>query len=252
MEDSAYRLSQVPWDCDFLATSAGRIFRAYAFPPGPEPLNLVVFCNPLGEEAKSSFMTLSHLARALWASGWGLARFDYPGTGDSEGDFSLSRPQDWIQSGISILEDLRARLRVRRLVLLGVRLGGNIAAALASRLGDAGAPAAGAVLWKPAIDMAQTLRHLSRVSRRSGGDGMLDHLGWQYSRPCLAAIKSELGLPPGIFQTPLLLVHLAGGRDCAKEYRALASRLGPPSRFLSISRPAFLGADRRGGCRPAD
>jgi pimeloyl-ACP methyl ester carboxylesterase len=47
----------------------------------------VLFCNPFGDERKSSCLTMARLARHLARAGHPVLRFDYAGCGDSPGAF---------------------------------------------------------------------------------------------------------------------------------------------------------------------
>jgi pimeloyl-ACP methyl ester carboxylesterase len=92
----------------------------------------------------SSQRTLRVLAERLATAGHTVLRFDYEGTGDSSGDqWEGDRVASWRASAATGAGELRA-LGCRRLVLLGVRLGGTLALLDASALG-----ADAVVAWEP-------------------------------------------------------------------------------------------------------
>lgn len=94
----------------------------------------VVFCNPLGYEELCAHRALRHWADAVADAGFPALRFDYDGTGNSAGsDTDPDRVSAWLASIEDAAAELRARSGVRHVVLLGVRLGGTLAAAAAER-----------------------------------------------------------------------------------------------------------------------
>ncbi len=106
----------------------------------------VVIAPPLGYEYWSAHRTLRSLAERLAGNGHRVLRFDYDGTGDSDGDqWDPSRVQAW-QHGI---DHATAALRgwgVGRIVLIGLRLGGTFAL-----LRGASAGADAVVAWAPVV-----------------------------------------------------------------------------------------------------
>jgi len=94
----------------------------------------VVFCNPLGYEELCAHRALRHWADAVAHAGFPALRFDYDGTGNSAGsDTDPDRVSAWLASIEDAAAELRARSGVQHIVLLGVRLGGTLAAAAAER-----------------------------------------------------------------------------------------------------------------------
>lgn len=94
----------------------------------------VVFCNPLGYEELCAHRALRHWADAIADAGFPALRFDYDGTGNSAGsDTDPDRVSAWLASIEDAAAELRSRGGVRHVVLLGVRLGGTLAAAAAER-----------------------------------------------------------------------------------------------------------------------
>lgn len=93
----------------------------------------VVICNPFGYEAICSHRSLRAFAETCAAAGIPALRFDYFGTGDSSGNTfegdQITRWCDDIRAAIKALEDLRG---VRRIVLVGVRLGALLSGLVAS------------------------------------------------------------------------------------------------------------------------
>jgi pimeloyl-ACP methyl ester carboxylesterase len=107
----------------------------------------------------SSQRTLRVLAERLAAAGHTVLRFDYEGTGDSSGDqWEDDRVASWRASAAAAAGELRA-LGCRRLVLVGVRLGGTLALLDASALG-----ADAVVAWEPVAAGRRYVRELRMLA----------------------------------------------------------------------------------------
>jgi alpha-beta hydrolase superfamily lysophospholipase len=97
------------------------------------PLGLVI-CKPFGFEAMSAHLTMRVQAEMAAQLGIPTLRFDYAGTGDSE-DLAPAADQldAWVQDVIAAVQELQRCTCVQRVCLLGIRLGGLIAALAAAR-----------------------------------------------------------------------------------------------------------------------
>src|SRR3984893_14418080 len=93
----------------------------------------IVICGPFGYEAICAHRSLRAFADTCAAAGIPTLRFDYAGTGDSSGSAGegdqISGWCDDIQAAIEMLE---RTCKVRRICLLGVRLGATLASLVAS------------------------------------------------------------------------------------------------------------------------
>lgn len=108
----------------------------------------VVLCPPLGQEYMRSYRTYRILTDRLAGAGLDTFRFDYFGTGNSGGeveDLSIAGAVADTGAAIQEIADLAS---VRRVTLIGLRLGSLIAwtAAASSRAVDR------LVLWDPVVD----------------------------------------------------------------------------------------------------
>jgi dienelactone hydrolase len=118
----------------------------------------VVLCSALGHEALWSHRAVRFLARGLAAHGIPALRFDYHGTGDAMGvEADPERIQTWLGNIDAAVRRLRDETGVSRVVLLGLRLGGTLAALAGERFGDID----GLVLMAPVIKGSAYLRELS-------------------------------------------------------------------------------------------
>jgi pimeloyl-ACP methyl ester carboxylesterase len=171
----------------------------------------VLLCNPFGEEASRAHRIYRVLATQLERSGYTVMRFDYGGTGDSMGDSDSGSVAGWLADVELAAEELRTAAATRKLVAVGLRLGGTLAALASAR---------GAlrlrhlVLWDPIVDGAAYLRELA-TAHRAYMRGELGEL-WQdrlrttaggapseaLGTPISAALAAELGAIDLAAETP--------------------------------------------------
>jgi pimeloyl-ACP methyl ester carboxylesterase len=122
----------------------------------------IVLCNPFGEEATRAHRAYRVLAGKLEAAGYATMRFDYAGTGDSSGDSGAFGIDDWLDDIAAAIEALRLDSGVSRVALVGLRLGGTLAALHARR---PNARIAHLLLWDPVVDGCAYLRELGQLHR---------------------------------------------------------------------------------------
>lgn len=182
-----------------------------------------IFCAPFGVERSFSHRLFVDFARTLCQKGYPVLRFDYPGTGDSEGEFQDYSMEDWIAGlDLAILE-LRVRARVECKGLLGLRFGATLASIYAQR----NQHFLQLILWEPvirgeeyieeiqrAICAQNLLRNLSSLNlTKNRGEELpsekfLTHCGFEINPALVQEIRSlHLGkserpgtMPVGIFQ----------------------------------------------------
>ena len=122
----------------------------------------VVLCNPYGHEALWTHRGWRALAAELARNQFPALRFDYRGTGDSAG---TENEGDAIESWLNSIEDavcyMRENTKVTRIVLCGVRLGGTLAALMASRIA-----VEGLIMLAPITSGREYLRELRLIQRR--------------------------------------------------------------------------------------
>jgi len=138
----------------FFGTSAEPLFGLF-YPPKAATARgaAVLLCCPVGQEYMRSHRAFRQMALLLSRAGFPVMRFDYFGTGDSAGDshqMSLDRCRVDVEAAV---EELRDMTGVTPVVLVGLRMGANIAALAAPRLTGV----AHVVLWDPLTDGMQHL-----------------------------------------------------------------------------------------------
>jgi dienelactone hydrolase len=93
----------------------------------------VVICQPFGYEAICAHRGMRAFAEAIATAGMPALRFDYLGTGDSaEIDSRADQLRVWTTDILTAVDELRRRTGVRRVCLLGFRLGAMLAALAAA------------------------------------------------------------------------------------------------------------------------
>ena len=149
----------------------------------------VVLCGPLGHEAVATYRGWRQLAESLATQGLHVLRFDYHGTGDSEGDDAApARIATWQGNIAAAASILREQCSVRSLTLVGLRFGATLAALAATTIPDVEALA----LLSPAVSGRLHLRELRLLARvwheqalgktfASGDDGSLEVTGTRHS-----------------------------------------------------------------------
>lgn len=152
----------------YFGRSPRRLFGVYA-PPSARPTNRgVVLCYPWGQEYLRAHRSFRVLADSMAGKGFHVLRFDYFGTGDSAGE---GRDVEFagLQADTAVaVAELKGISGIRRVGLLGLRLGAPVAAAVASRDPQVRKVA----LWDPVVDGTEYLNELDRlagVTRDEGG-----------------------------------------------------------------------------------
>jgi len=120
-----------------------------------------VFCSPFGEEKLWTHRVYVNFARELASRGYPVLRFDYMGHGDSDGDFETSSIETRLSDITCAIKELRSKARsTERIGLLGLRLGGTLAAMTAEEAPDINP----LILWDPILDGKAYMRELFRIN----------------------------------------------------------------------------------------
>lgn len=120
-----------------------------------------VFCAPFAEEKLWAHRVMLNFARELADEGYAVLRFDYMGNGDSDGKFEESTLETMLSDTQCAIRTLREKvIEVDSVNLLGLRLGGAIAAIYASRNKNV----SHLILWDPIINGAAYMREMLRIN----------------------------------------------------------------------------------------
>jgi len=151
----------------FIEGHRSRLFSFLHEPESGRPGLALVLSHPFGEEKLWSHRTFVSLARGLAARGHAALRFDYMGSGDSDGDLRDSSMETHMGDLRAAITHLRTRLGTEcRIGVAGLRLGATIAALLADRSAAESLVDGPLILWDPVTNgdayMQELLRsHLS-------------------------------------------------------------------------------------------
>jgi len=117
----------------FFGDEGKQLLGLYHPTSGPETDRGVVICPPILGDYMRTHSCLRQLAIELADGGYHVLRFDYYGTGDSQGDIQDATIDEWQQNIVSASDELRAISGVSRITALGARLGATLAVLAASK-----------------------------------------------------------------------------------------------------------------------
>lgn len=130
----------------FFGSSGRQLFGAYHAPPASvSGRGAALLCPPWGPEYLVSHRIFRRLAVRLSESGYHVLRFDYFGTGDSEGASIDGDLTTWQADAEVALEELRDMSGFSTVATFGIRLGAVVAWRLATTRRDIHTT----VLWDP-------------------------------------------------------------------------------------------------------
>ncbi|MCU1594068.1 MAG: hypothetical protein JWO12_1460 [Frankiales bacterium] len=180
---------QVGW----FPSTAGALFAALHVPPGPSRGTAVVLVPPFGWEGMAAARNLRTWARSLAEHGHPTVRYHPPGSGDSAGDAAGQDMDSWTTALQDVLGATQAATCTSRLTVIGLGLGGLVAANAVAR----GAPVDDLVLWSTPSKGRLLLRELRAFARMTGDvddpfevehDGVL----WVHGYPVGARLQEQL------------------------------------------------------------
>jgi pimeloyl-ACP methyl ester carboxylesterase len=156
----------------------------------------VVMCYPWGQEYLRAHRSMRVLDRQLSAAGCHVLRFDYFGTGDSAGTMVEASCACWEKDIELAIEELKDTSGLPKVTLVGLRLGGLLAARVAVRRPrDVDA----LLLWDPVMEGTGYLDELTRAeTMRRGGKPPQSRAGAQgggreiLGFPLTDALETEL------------------------------------------------------------
>jgi exosortase A-associated hydrolase 2 len=141
-----------------------RIFTVEHHPQESNPEKAYIFVHPFAEEKLWSHRVYVTTARAFCAKGIFVARFDFRGHGDSDGDFLDSSLENHLSDINRVIEHVKSACpTVRSIGVLGLRLGGAIAAITAQNRTDVDEM----ILWDPVLSGDRYMQDILRSNLAS-------------------------------------------------------------------------------------
>jgi len=146
----------------YFGTSAKPLYGVYHPPRGGEARDHgVVLCYPMGQEYMRAHRAFRQLALLLSKRKFHVMRFDYYGTGDSAGDDEAGDLDQWTEDISTAVDELRDTANVKRVSLIGLRVGAALATDLCARRDDIDS----VVMWDPIWDGRRYLEELLECNR---------------------------------------------------------------------------------------
>jgi pimeloyl-ACP methyl ester carboxylesterase len=133
-------------------------------PSGDNSGIAVLLCAGVSDDFCNGYRPFRLLAKHLAAAGYPALRFDYPDTGDAADSDQTNLWEAWQQSLTAAADWLLAQTGAGRLLLVGLRLGGTLAAITAAQRGDV----AGLVLIEPCLTGRSYVSQLVTAARLRG------------------------------------------------------------------------------------
>lgn len=135
-----------------------RLFAAYHPPHQSQaPRQAVLLCNPFGQESVRVHRFYKVLADRLARAGMAVMRFDYFGTGDSDGDDIDGHLDIWRSDILLAHDELHRRSACTNISWVAARLGGSLAIQAAKQ-----PQLERLILWDPILDGPMYLQQLAQ------------------------------------------------------------------------------------------
>lgn len=199
----------------------------------------IVFCDALYDEALCAHRALRFAAERMAAARWSSLRFDYFGTGDSLGETDEFTLEQALRDTADAIEELKASAGLESVYLLGIRLGGALAAMAAESRPDV----RGLMLWDPVIEGEEVLRRYGASDPHGGGERIEGFRLPEAARHALRTVSIEDRL--GACGLPLLMVCTSP----SAQHRRIAERHDHID-YREIDAPQAWSNTALGGMRP--
>ncbi len=122
----------------------------------------VLLCPPAPMETARTHWAFRKLAEQLTKAGYDVLRFDYRGTGDSNGELADTTPLLWVEDIKRAARELKDVSGVRKISAVGFRLGALLLCQAASE----GLALDALVLWEPVVSVANWMEQLRLIERQ--------------------------------------------------------------------------------------
>ncbi len=145
----------------FFGATDRRLYGVY-HPPSKGGGHAVLLCYPGIQEYNAAHWAFRRLAGMLSREGHHVLRFDYFGTGDSDGVVASATPGHWVEDVQEAAQELKDLSGSRDISLVGMRIGATMAALASAR----GLETRQLILWEPVINGRAYVRELELWDER--------------------------------------------------------------------------------------
>jgi dipeptidyl aminopeptidase/acylaminoacyl peptidase len=188
-------------------------------PGGADPFPAVVLCHGFTGQRMESHLLFVKMSRALEEAGIASLRFDFRGSGESDGRFQDMTVEGEVSDALKAFETVLAMPEIdeKRVGVLGLSLGGCVAACVTGFETRAKSTA----LWSAVADLPETIgqRLTEEAKQALVADGFLDFDGHAVGRRFFDTMKA---LDPlqlvAKSSNPLLIVHGSGDETVPVEH----------------------------------
>jgi uncharacterized protein len=219
----------------YFGSSERRLFGLYESAGSPSRnARAVLFCHAWGTEHINSYRAMRFAASRLVAAGFCTLRFDYYGSGDSEGESSEASLSGWEADIETAMDELRELSQARSVALFGIRLGATLAARVAARLPGT---VSRVVLWDPIVVGATYVEELVAKAEPA----RLDELDGLRVSPAFASELSAIDLvraPPDFTESTIVVNTISDRRTAASAAVAPPTLAPQHSTTISSHAPA--------------
>jgi exosortase A-associated hydrolase 2 len=224
----------------FFSNKRYRLFGVFHEPECDNPTQAMIFCHPFAEEKLWSHRVYVSFARKLAELGWVVLRFDYMGFGDSDGEFTDSTVESYLEDISCAHKTLKQKHpQIETIGLLGLRFGATLAYMWASK-NDITGPL---ILWEPIVDGDRYIQEALRSNlttqlavygevketrevlvekMKSGETVNVD--GYDLHDTLFTQISNVNLLKLSAVESPQLIVKITKGKRAGKDLVALAER----------------------------
>ncbi len=143
---------------DFIHTKNEKLFTVFHIPDKVDVKMAFVFIHPFAEEKLWSHRVYVSFARELASQGYYVARFDFRGHGDSDGDFVDSTLEKHVQDIDAVINHLKVQYQIKDISLFGLRLGASLATVFASSSDEI----RNLILWDPVLNGERYMQEILR------------------------------------------------------------------------------------------
>lgn len=172
----------------FFGDSKRPLFGALSEPPvTSQRQHGVLLCPPIGQEHVRAHWAFRQVATALARDGFHVLRFDWFGVGDSAGTLEDATLDHFVEDAATAASELRDMTGIRRVSVVGLRLGAAFAALAAPDIDPYAV-----VFWDPVVDGVTYFQRLSRLQQELLADPKRFWWAWPMpARELVAKVRPQ-------------------------------------------------------------